>query len=57
MTDHVIMIVEDEGIVALDLMTRIRRLGFSPIIALSGLNAIELAKESEPNLALMDIRL
>lgn len=52
-----ILIVEDESIVALDMASRLRRLGYDVIgIAASGDEAIHLANSSI-DLALMDIRL
>jgi CheY-like chemotaxis protein len=57
MTDKVIMIVEDEGIVALDLKQRIQRMGYHPIVALSGREAIRLTRQLHPELVLLDIRL
>jgi CheY-like chemotaxis protein len=56
MTDKVIMIVEDEGIVALDLKQRIQRMGYHPIVALSGWDAIQLARQSHPKLVFLVIR-
>ena len=53
-----ILIVEDESIVALDLQARLRRLGYHVIgTAATGDEAIKLADDGRPDLALMDIRL
>lgn len=57
MSKPVILIVEDEGIVALDLKIRIGRMGFTPIEALSGKEALKIVQKSEIDLVLMDIRL
>jgi two-component system cell cycle sensor histidine kinase/response regulator CckA len=53
-----ILIVEDEGIVALDLENRLEGLGYSVSgIAATGKDAIRKAAEMHPDLVLMDIRL
>lgn len=53
-----ILIVEDEGIVALDMQARLNRLGYQCVgIPNSGEDAIKLAAEHRPDVALMDIRL
>jgi PAS domain S-box-containing protein len=53
-----IMVVEDEGIVALDLVSTLRRLGYVVDNAVaSGEEAITAAAASHPDLVLMDIRL
>lgn len=53
-----ILIVEDESIVALDLESRLNRLGYQVVgIAESGEDALSLAELRHPDLALMDIRL
>lgn len=53
-----IMIVENEGIVVLDLRHRLRHMGYSvPAVAASGEEAIQKAIEVRPDLVLMDIRL
>ena len=53
-----ILIVEDESIVGLDIQTRLERLGYeAPEVAASGEEALELAAEIRPDLALMDIML
>jgi CheY-like chemotaxis protein len=53
-----IMIVEDEGIVSLDLRDQLANLGYSvAAVAASGEEAIRKAKETRPDLVLMDIRL
>lgn len=51
-----ILVVEDEHIVAMDLMTRLRNLGYEvPDSASSGEEAIEKAGRWRPDLVLMDI--
>lgn len=58
MTRAQILIVEDEGIVALDLKNRLARLGYVvPAVAASGEEAIQKAAETRPDLVLMGIRL
>jgi hypothetical protein len=53
-----IMIVEDESIVALDLQSRLSRIGYHVVgIANSRQDAIQIAREFHPQLAMMDIRL
>ncbi|KAA3663591.1 MAG: response regulator [Chloroflexi bacterium] len=53
-----ILIVEDEGIVALDLQNRLRRLGYAvPEFVATGEEAVALAAEILPDLILMDIKL
>lgn len=50
-----ILITEDEMIVALDLERRLKKLGFDCSLASSGEQAIALAAEYKPDIALMDI--
>lgn len=58
MTRNKVLIVEDESIVALDIQSRLMKLGYLvPAIATSGLEAIDKAVETEPDLVLMDIKL
>jgi CheY-like chemotaxis protein len=53
-----ILVVEDEAIVALDIQSRLRHLGYAvPVLASTGREAIRLAGEAHPDLILMDIRL
>src|SRR5437899_11133421 len=53
-----ILVVEDEGITAMDLESRLKRLGYSvPAVASSGEEAILRAEETHPDLVLMDIML
>jgi len=53
-----ILIVEDEGIVALDLQNRLRRLGYAvPEFVATGEEAVARAAEILPDLILMDIKL
>ena len=52
------MIVEDEGIVSLDLQGQLISLGYSvAAVASSGEEAIRKAGEIQPDLVLMDVRL
>jgi two-component system, cell cycle sensor histidine kinase and response regulator CckA len=58
MTETRILIVEDEGLVALDIERRLEKLGYGVAgIASSGQEAIELAAAESPDLVLMDIDL
>jgi PAS domain S-box-containing protein len=53
-----IMLVEDEMIVAMDTRQRLQRMGYDVVAhAISGEEAIRLAKETKPNLVLMDIKI
>lgn len=53
-----ILIVEDEKITALELRERLKEWGYLvPATAATGVNAIEKARETEPDLILMDILL
>ena len=53
-----ILVVEDESIVAMDIQSRLQRLGYEvPEVAASGEDALELATEIHPDLVLMDIML
>lgn len=55
---RVVLIVEDEGLVARDIQNRLRRLGYdAPAWCTSGAEALRLAAELKPNLVLMDIQL
>lgn len=54
--DHPILVVEDESIVAMELTARLEDLGFRVCgVADNGMDAIALAREHRPALALMDI--
>lgn len=58
MTNARIMIVEDEGILGLDLKTRLEGMGYEVLgIVHSGEEAIQQAEETHPDLVLMDIHL
>ncbi len=58
MSDAKILIVEDEGIEALDIQYRLRSLGYTATdIAFSGEEAIKKAAGTRPDLVLMDIML
>ena len=53
-----ILVVEDEGIVALDIQTKLERMGYEvPATVASAGEAIDKAAELEPDLVLMDIQL
>lgn len=53
-----ILIVEDEGILALDLRSRLQRLGYGvPAVAYSGEEGVAKALETHPDLVLMDVML
>ncbi len=53
-----VLIVENEGIIALNIKTKLEDLGYRiTAIAKSGEEAIQLAESTHPNLVLMDIRL
>lgn len=52
----IILIVEDERIIALDLRQKLRKLGYDvPCMAHNGRDAVRLAQELQPGLVLMDI--
>ena len=53
-----LLIVEDEGIVALNIQTRLEGLGYNVVASVSsGEEAIEVAGKTRPDLILMDIKL
>src|SRR4051794_21382046 len=53
-----ILVVEDEAVVAKDLQTRLKKLGYHvPLTVPTGEEAIDRARELRPALILMDIRL
>jgi CheY-like chemotaxis protein len=53
-----ILVVEDEGVVALDIEQRLTRLGYAVVgVADNATAAFELARTQRPDLVLMDIRL
>lgn len=53
-----IMVVEDEGIVALSLQTRLKSFGYEvPVVVASGEEAVRVVRIIQPDLILMDIRL
>ena len=58
MANERVFIVEDEGIVAADLQTMLKRLGYTVVgMAASGEEAVEGIARTLPDLVLMDIRL
>src|SRR5207245_4339905 len=58
MTPSTLLIVEDEAVVAGDLEARLKRNGYTVCgVAVSGDEALALARQHRPDLALMDIRL
>lgn len=58
MTTTKILIVEDESIVAIDIQDSLLNLGYDvPHIVDTGIEAIQMAKEFNPDLVLMDIHL
>jgi len=53
-----ILIVEDEGLVALDLSRRVKRLGYSVVgVAADGETAIDFARSQSPDVVMMDIKI
>ncbi|HHT19474.1 MAG TPA: response regulator [Methanobacterium sp.] len=53
-----VLIVEDEGITSLELENKIRKWGYDPVgVAVSGEEAMVMARDLKPDLMLMDIRL
>ncbi len=53
-----ILIVEDEVIIAMDIAMQLRELGYEPLgHATRGEQAIELVKQLQPDLVLMDVHL
>ena len=53
-----IMIVEDEGVVALQIRESLESMGYAvPLVALTGEEAVDKLLETEPDLVLMDIKL
>lgn len=51
-----ILLVEDEAVSALDMRRRLRSLGYGePVLATSGEEAVERARDEKPDLVLMDI--
>ena len=53
-----ILVVEDEVIIAMDIAMQLRELGYEPIgHATQGEQAIEMTKQLEPDLVLMDVHL
>lgn len=58
MTESLILVVEDEGIVGLDIQRRLNNMGYvAPEVIATGSAAIQRALELRPQLVLMDIRL
>lgn len=57
-SEHSIVIVEDEGLIAADLRGRLERAGYRvPAVASEAGEALEVIREKTPDLVLMDIRL
>jgi AmiR/NasT family two-component response regulator len=55
---HRVMLVEDEGIVAMDIQHRLEKLKYQIVgHAVSGDEAVRLANETLPDLILMDVKL
>ena len=53
-----VLVVEDEGIVGLDLRNQLNALGYAVVdVVASGKRAIEKAEETHPDLVLLDVRL
>ena len=52
-----ILVVEDERLVALDIETRLASLGYVPVAASAGPDAIDVAVARRPDLILMDVKL
>jgi AmiR/NasT family two-component response regulator len=51
-----ILVVEDEGIIAIDIQTNLIRLGYNaPVIVSSGEDAIKQVEQMQPDLVMMDI--
>jgi CheY-like chemotaxis protein len=58
MPDQRILVVEDNAIIAMETVERLKRLGYVvPAVAAKGADAIRLCEEMEPDLVLMDINL
>lgn len=52
-----VLVVEDEHLVALDIQLRLTRMGYVPVVAFTGAEALARASEETFDLILMDIRL
>ena len=52
-----VLVVEDEHLVALDIQVRLTRMGFVPIVAFTGADAVRKAADEHFDLILMDIKL
>src|ERR1700751_2851413 len=53
-----VMVVEDEGVIALNIKRRLISLGYEvPASAASGLEALEKLQETRPDIVLMDIHI
>lgn len=58
MTKAQIMVVEDEGLVALEIKEGLEKMGYSvPYVVSNGMDAVSRALTEQPDLVLMDIRL
>lgn len=57
MSELKILIVEDEGIISLEIMQILQSQGYQPYAVFSNEDVIEKAQEIQPDLVLMDIKL
>ncbi|MEL7672030.1 response regulator [Methanobacterium sp.] len=57
MSELKILIVEDEGIISLEITQILQSQGYQPYAVFSNEDVIEKAQEIQPNLVLMDIKL
>lgn len=58
MADRRILVVEDNAIIAMETVERLKRMGYTVCgIAATGADAVRLAESGEPDLVLMDINL
>ena len=52
-----ILLVEDDKLISKLMVHRLQKVGFTVIVAMNGLEAVEKANQNLPDLILMDIRL
>jgi CheY-like chemotaxis protein len=57
MSEHTILIVEDEWMVAEDIRSSLSEHGYDTCVATSGNEAVALAEHCQPTLVLMDVHL